>query len=68
MAKVTQSEMEKYKSEQKAKTHEELHLIVPKDVAAAFRQVAKAANTSTDALFEEMVAAHSEGMNLRSKS
>lgn len=68
MAKVTKSELSRIRSELKSKTHEELHIVVPKNVAATFRQIAKAAKMTTVALFEEMVEAHAAGMSLKSKS
>ena len=43
---------------------EEIHLIVPKDVANRFRQVAKKSKMTTQELFEEMVETHANGLGL----
>lgn len=68
MPKVTKSELAKYQIDLKAKTHEDMHLLIPKEVAATFRRVAKTAKMTTAELFEEMVEAHASGMSIKSKS
>jgi hypothetical protein len=54
MARNSQNAVLKFDSSSSKKS-EELHLIVPKDVAKDFRQVAKKLRMTPTALFEEMV-------------
>ena len=68
MAIVTDRELSKYKDELDSANQEKVQLFVPKDVASKFRQMAKASQMTTAALFTEMVEAHALGMSLELKS
>jgi len=68
MTKVSDSELSTYKREVDSVRNEEIRLLVPKEVAASFREVARTLKMNPSVLFTEMVAAHASGIPLDIKS
>lgn len=62
MTKVSEPDLSRIRNQLNSTKKEEIRLIVAKDVAAKFRQVAKRSGLTAVALFEEMVEAHAGGM------
>jgi hypothetical protein len=61
LPKVTKSELTEYQRQLKSQTHEELRIVLPKEVVSDIRKVAKATKTPIATLFEEMAAAIAAG-------
>lgn len=68
MPKVTKSELTEYQSQLKSKTHEELRIVLPKEVVADIRKLAKVTKTPVATLFEEMAVAIAAGTLPQPKS